>query len=147
MRPFIEELSNVADTFVCAYPNAGLPNPLAPTGYDELPENTAEYVLDFANSGFINIAGGCCGTTPGHIRAIAEAVKNVPPRKVPIDRTQDPLVRAGAVEHRRRFAVRQRRRAYQRHRFASLCQADSRRQLHRSGCRGSSAGGKRRADH
>ena len=83
MRPFIEELSNVADTFVCAYPNAGLPNPLAPTGYDELPENTAEYVLDFANSGFINIAGGCCGTTPGHIRAIAEAVKNVPPRKVP----------------------------------------------------------------
>ena len=83
MRPFIEELSNVADTFVCAYPNAGLPNPLAPTGYDELPENTAEYVLDFAKSGFINIAGGCCGTTPGHIRAIAEAVKNVSPRKVP----------------------------------------------------------------
>ena len=83
MRPFIEELSNVADTFVCAYPNAGLPNPLAPTGYDELPENTAEYVLDFAKSGFINIAGGCCGTTPAHIRAIAEAVKSVPPRKVP----------------------------------------------------------------
>ncbi len=83
MRPFIEEISQVADTWVCAYPNAGLPNPLAPTGYDELPENTAEYVLDFAKSGFINIAGGCCGTTPAHIRAIAEAVKNVPPRKVP----------------------------------------------------------------
>lgn len=92
MRPFIEELSNVADTFVCAYPNAGLPNPLAPTGYDELPENTAEYVLDFAKSGFINIAGGCCGTTPQHIRAIAEAVKNVPPRKIP------------QIEHRTRLS-------------------------------------------
>ena len=83
MRPFIEEISQIADIWVCAYPNAGLPNPLAPTGYDELPENTAEYMLDFAKSGFINIAGGCCGTTPAHIRAIAEAVKNVPPRKVP----------------------------------------------------------------
>jgi len=83
MRPHIEEISQVADTFVCAYPNAGLPNPLAPTGYDELPEQTAEYMLDFAKSGFINIAGGCCGTTPAHIRAIAQAVKDVPPRKIP----------------------------------------------------------------
>ncbi|MBY0268804.1 MAG: methionine synthase [Burkholderiales bacterium] len=83
MRPHIEEISQVADTFVCAYPNAGLPNPLAPTGYDELPDQTAEYMLDFAKSGFINIAGGCCGTTPAHIRAIAEAIKDVPPRKVP----------------------------------------------------------------
>ena len=71
MRPYIEELSTVADTFVCAYPNAGLPNPLAPTGYDETPEQTAAYLLDFAQSGFVNIAGGCCGTTPAHIRAIA----------------------------------------------------------------------------
>jgi 5-methyltetrahydrofolate--homocysteine methyltransferase len=84
MRPYIEELSNIADTYVSAYPNAGLPNPLAPTGYDETPEQTAAYLLDFAKSGFINIAGGCCGTTPAHIRAIAEALAGLPPRKVPV---------------------------------------------------------------
>jgi 5-methyltetrahydrofolate--homocysteine methyltransferase len=83
MRPYIEEIAQVADTYVCAYPNAGLPNPLAPTGYDETPEQTAAYLLDFAQSGFINIAGGCCGTTPAHIRAIAEALRGVPPRKLP----------------------------------------------------------------
>ncbi|MDP2399651.1 MAG: methionine synthase [Burkholderiales bacterium] len=84
MRPYIEELSNIADTFVCAYPNAGLPNPLAPTGYDELPDDTAAYLLDFAKSGFVNVVGGCCGTTPPHIRAIADIVKNVAPRTVPV---------------------------------------------------------------
>ena len=83
MRPHIEEISAVADTFVCAYPNAGLPNPLAPTGYDELPDDTAAYLLDFASSGFVNIVGGCCGTTPAHIRAIAQIVKDIPPRQVP----------------------------------------------------------------
>ena len=84
MRPYIEELSNIADTFVCAYPNAGLPNPLAPTGYDELPDDTATYLLDFAKSGFVNVVGGCCGTTPPHIRAIADIVKDVAPRQVPV---------------------------------------------------------------
>jgi 5-methyltetrahydrofolate--homocysteine methyltransferase len=84
MRPYVEELSAVADTFVCAYPNAGLPNPLAPTGYDELPEDTAGYLLDFAQSGFVNVVGGCCGTTPPHIRAIADIVKDVAPRRVPV---------------------------------------------------------------
>ncbi|MBY0267184.1 MAG: methionine synthase [Burkholderiales bacterium] len=84
MRPYIEELSNIADTFVCAYPNAGLPNPLAPTGYDELPDDTAGFVLDFAKSGFVNVVGGCCGTTPPHIRAIADIVRDVAPRKVPV---------------------------------------------------------------
>ncbi len=84
MRPYIEEISNLADTYVSAYPNAGLPNPLAPTGYDETPEQTAAYLLDFAKSGFVNIAGGCCGTTPAHIRAIAEALKDIPPRVVPV---------------------------------------------------------------
>jgi 5-methyltetrahydrofolate--homocysteine methyltransferase len=84
MRPYIEELSNIADTFVCAYPNAGLPNPLAPTGYDELPDDTAGYLLDFAHSGFVNVVGGCCGTTPPHIRAIADIVRDVAPRKVPV---------------------------------------------------------------
>src|SRR5262245_26301170 len=83
MRPYIEEISNVADIHVFAYPNAGLPNPLAPTGYDETPEQTAAYMLDFAQSGFINVAGGCCGTTPAHIKAIAEALAGVAPRAVP----------------------------------------------------------------
>ncbi|HSG65459.1 MAG TPA: homocysteine S-methyltransferase family protein, partial [Gammaproteobacteria bacterium] len=83
MRPYIEELSSVADTYVSAYPNAGLPNPLAPTGYDETPEQTAGYLLDFARSGFVNIAGGCCGTTPEHIKAIAQALEGIAPRAVP----------------------------------------------------------------
>ena len=84
MRPFIEELAGIAETFVSAYPNAGLPNPLAETGYDETPAQTAEYLRDFVDSGFVNIVGGCCGTTPAHIRALAEAVANRPPRVVPV---------------------------------------------------------------
>ena len=82
MRPYIEELSRVADTFVSCYPNAGLPNPMSDTGYDETPSETARMIEDFARSGFVNIVGGCCGTTPAHIRAIADAVRAVPPRKI-----------------------------------------------------------------
>ncbi len=83
MRPYVEELSRVASCFVSAHPNAGLPNPLSETGYDELPEKTARLVKEFATSGFLNIAGGCCGTSPAHIKAIAEALKDVPPRRLP----------------------------------------------------------------
>ena len=83
MRPYVEELSRVASCYVSAHPNAGLPNPLAETGYDELPETTARLVKEFATSGFLNIAGGCCGTSPAHIKAIAGALKDVPPRKIP----------------------------------------------------------------
>jgi 5-methyltetrahydrofolate--homocysteine methyltransferase len=83
MRPYIEEMARVADTFVSCYPNAGLPNPMAETGYDETPAQTASLLGDFARSGFVNIVGGCCGTTPAHIRAIAAAVDGVPPRAVP----------------------------------------------------------------
>ncbi|KAB2840582.1 MAG: methionine synthase, partial [Burkholderiales bacterium] len=83
MRPYIEELARLADTFVSCYPNAGLPNPLAETGYDEAPATTASLLADFAKSGFVNIVGGCCGTTPAHLRAITEAVKELPPRHVP----------------------------------------------------------------
>ena len=82
MRPYIEELARVADTYVCCYPNAGLPNPMAETGYDETPEQTARLIKDFAENGFVNIVGGCCGTTPAHIRAIADAVRAIPPRRV-----------------------------------------------------------------
>ncbi len=83
MRPYVEELSRVATTYLSAHPNAGLPNPLSETGYDESPEHTAMLVKEFATSGFLNIAGGCCGTTPAHIKAIAEALKDIPPRRIP----------------------------------------------------------------
>ncbi|HEY1083372.1 MAG TPA: homocysteine S-methyltransferase family protein, partial [Prosthecobacter sp.] len=85
MRPFLEELSSKADCFVSAYPNAGMPNPLAPTGFDLLPPDMAGYAKDFGGSGFVNIMGGCCGNTPEHIAAIAKAVENLRPRQVPAD--------------------------------------------------------------
>jgi 5-methyltetrahydrofolate--homocysteine methyltransferase len=84
MRPYIEELARVADTYVSCYPNAGLPNPMAETGYDETPRETARLIEDFARSGFVNLVGGCCGTTPAHIRAIANAVQGLPPRRLPV---------------------------------------------------------------
>ena len=84
MRPYAEELSKIADTFVCIYPNAGLPNPMSDTGFDETPDVTSSLVKEFAQSGFVNIAGGCCGTTPAHINAIYEAIKDLPPRQVPV---------------------------------------------------------------
>ncbi len=81
MRPYIEELSKVAgDTFISCYPNAGLPNPMSDTGFDETPEVTSGLLEDFAKSGFLNIAGGCCGTTPEHIAAIAQRVGGYRPR-------------------------------------------------------------------
>ncbi len=87
MRPYAEELSQIADTFVCIYPNAGLPNPMSDTGFDEKPHDTSSLLKEFAESGFVNVAGGCCGTTPEHIAAIAESLKACQPRVVPeIDR-------------------------------------------------------------
>jgi 5-methyltetrahydrofolate--homocysteine methyltransferase len=83
MRPYAEELSQIADTFVCIYPNAGLPNPMSDTGFDELPADTSALLKEFAGAGFINIAGGCCGTTPDHIQAIGEILSTVAPRTVP----------------------------------------------------------------
>ena len=83
MRPYAEELSKIAETFVCIYPNAGLPNPMSDTGFDETPDVTSSLLKDFAESEFVNIAGGCCGTTPEHIKAIAETVKSIPPRVIP----------------------------------------------------------------
>ncbi|NML63229.1 methionine synthase [Massilia sp. RP-1-19] len=83
MRPYAEELSQIADTFVCIYPNAGLPNPMSDTGFDELPADTSALLREFADAGFINIAGGCCGTTPEHIKAIADLLADRAPRAVP----------------------------------------------------------------
>jgi 5-methyltetrahydrofolate--homocysteine methyltransferase len=81
LRPYIEELARIADTYVCAYPNAGLPNAFG--GYDETPLETAEILREFASSGFVNLVGGCCGTTPEHIRTMANAVAGIAPRIVP----------------------------------------------------------------
>ena len=82
MRPHIEELSQIASCYVSAYPNAGLPNAMGE--YDEHPEETAHYLEEWAKEGFVNIVGGCCGTTPEHIRHIAQEVKNIVPRPLPV---------------------------------------------------------------
>ncbi|MEZ5645361.1 MAG: homocysteine S-methyltransferase family protein [Burkholderiaceae bacterium] len=83
MRPYIQELARVAgDTFISCYPNAGLPNPMSDTGFDETPDVTSRLIKAFADEGLVNIVGGCCGTTPQHIGAIHEAVANGAPRRV-----------------------------------------------------------------
>ncbi len=84
MRPYIEMLSRIADCAISCYPNAGLPNPLSDTGYDETPDMTSALLDEFAKSGLINIVGGCCGTTPDHIAAIARRMQMHPPRKAPV---------------------------------------------------------------
>ena len=93
MREHLEEISNAADTLVCAYPNAGLPNAFGQ--YDESPETMAAEIGGFARDGLVNIVGGCCGSTPDHIRAIAEAVHSLTPRAVP---TIAPLMRLSGLE-------------------------------------------------
>lgn len=93
MREHLAEISDVADTFVCAYPNAGLPNEFGL--YDESPEFMAAQIEEFAREGLVNVVGGCCGSTPEHIRAIAEAVKKYPPRQVP---EHKPLMKLSGLE-------------------------------------------------
>ncbi|HZW47725.1 MAG TPA: dihydropteroate synthase, partial [Microvirga sp.] len=95
MRPYVEELSRKADAFMCVYPNAGLPNPMAETGFDETPDVTSSLLKEFAQSGFVNIAGGCCGTTPQHIAAIAKEIEGLTPRKVPVIK---PAMRLSGLE-------------------------------------------------
>jgi 5-methyltetrahydrofolate--homocysteine methyltransferase len=80
MRPYIAELAKLCDTYVSCYPNAGLPNPMSDTGFDETPEDTSRQLAEFAQAGLVNVAGGCCGTTPEHIAAIAKALSGVKPR-------------------------------------------------------------------
>ncbi len=95
MRPYVEELSKIADTFVCIYPNAGLPNPMSDTGFDETPDVTSSLLKEFANSGFLNMAGGCCGTTPAHINAIFNEIKALSPRLVP---SFEPVTKLSGLE-------------------------------------------------
>ena len=82
MRPHIEELSQIASCYISAYPNAGLPNAMGE--YDENPSETAHFLEDWAKEGWVNIVGGCCGTTPDHIKHIADEVKNITPRQLPV---------------------------------------------------------------
>ena len=97
MRPHIEELSHIAECYTSAYPNAGLPNAMGE--YDEHPEDTAHYLEEWAKEGFVNIVGGCCGTTPDHIRHIAEQVKNIKPRQLPIVEDFEPQRHQNTKKH------------------------------------------------
>ena len=83
MRPLLEELAGLVPIYLSCYPNAGLPNPLLPTGFPETPESLAPQLREWAENGWLNIVGGCCGTTPAHIRALAEAVRGLSPRVPP----------------------------------------------------------------
>ena len=95
MRPLLQELSKIAPIYVSCYPNAGLPNPLLPTGFPETPQSLAPQLQDWAQNGWLNIVGGCCGTTPDHIRMIAQAAKGLPPR-VPVQR--EPYLRLSGLD-------------------------------------------------
>jgi 5-methyltetrahydrofolate--homocysteine methyltransferase len=95
MRPFAEELSRLADCHLSIYSNAGLPDPLSPSGFSHTSEQMREFMRDYARSGFLNIVGGCCGTTPEHIAAIREAVGEFPPRQIPV---MEPALRLSGQE-------------------------------------------------
>jgi 5-methyltetrahydrofolate--homocysteine methyltransferase len=95
MRPLIEELSRIAPIYVSAHPNAGLPNPLLPTGFPETPDTLAPQLREWAESGWLNIVGGCCGTTPAHIKLLTEAVHGLAPRRIP---TIEPYTRLSGLE-------------------------------------------------
>jgi 5-methyltetrahydrofolate--homocysteine methyltransferase len=95
MRPLIDELAQIAPTYVSCHPNAGLPDPLLPTGFPETPESLAPQLCEWVDNGWLNIVGGCCGTTPAHIQAIAEAVKGKPPRVIP---EMEPYLRLSGLE-------------------------------------------------
>ena len=118
MRPFVEELAHVATTWVACYPNAGLPNALG--GYDEHPADTSGFLGEFARAGLVNVVGGCCGTTPDHIREIAAAVDGVPPRRVPERRPLTRLLRPRAVRDQPGHELRHGRRADERDRVGTV---------------------------
>ena len=96
MRPYLAELARIAECYVTCYPNAGLPNAFGE--YDELPADTARLLREFAESGFVNVLGGCCGTTPEHIRAVAAAVKDLPPRPKPKAQSLEPFTQYAGLE-------------------------------------------------
>jgi 5-methyltetrahydrofolate--homocysteine methyltransferase len=95
MRAYVEELHRIADQDICVYPNAGLPDPLSETGFPETPETLAPQIRPWAEAGWLNVVGGCCGTTPSHIKAIAEAVRGLKPRVTP---AVEPYLRLSGME-------------------------------------------------
>ena len=147
MRPFIEELSGIAPIYVSAYPNAGLPNPMLPTGFPETPETLAPQLAEWAKAGWLNIVGGCCGTTAGAHqgrRAGGERSCTARPAK---GRALSAAERIGAADDPARHQFRQHWRAHQRDRFAQVRQAHPGRSIRGSAGCGQAAGRQRRADH
>ena len=144
MRAHVAELARVADTLICAYPNAGLPNEFG--HYDESPDAMAAQIGEFAASGIVNIVGGCCGTTPDHIRAIAAAVAGKTPRRIPTDPAAAPALRPRSLHADAGDSVREYRRTHQRHRLGALPQAHHRRRLSGRARRRPRSGRERRAN-
>ncbi len=130
MRPFLAELSEKSNTAISCYPNAGLPNPLSPTGFDLQPADMGRFLGEFAQSGLLNIAGGCCGNTPDHIAAIAKALANKPPRGTKAETTLStgaaiPLRLSGSQPFTQQIgSVHHDRRTHERRWFAEIREAD-----------------------
>ncbi len=145
MRAHIAEIARLADTLVCAYPNAGLPNEFG--RYDESPDYMAALLAEFADAGLVNVVGGCCGTTPDHIRAIVRAVAGKAPRKMSRAAALVAAVRSRSLRADAGNSVRQCGRAHQRHRFGKIPQARHCRRLCGRACGRARSGRKRRTDH
>jgi len=136
MRPYVEELSRVASCYVSAHPNAGLPNPFVRNRLRRAARQDRPVVERIRHQRLPQYRRRLfAATSPAHIKAIAEALKDVQPRRIPDIEHQAAPVRAGTVQHRRRHAVRQRRRAHQRHRLENVRAADPERRLRRGGQR------------
>jgi 5-methyltetrahydrofolate--homocysteine methyltransferase len=110
LRPHIAETSSLAECYVSAHPNAGLPNEFGE--YDQSPEEMASIIKEFASSGFLNVVGGCCGTSPEHIAAMAEAIQGIPPRKIPTIKPACRLRRIRGIQHQGRLPFCQRGRTH-----------------------------------
>ena len=145
LRPYVDELSQVADTLVSAHPNAGLPNEFG--GYDDGPDSMAETIGEFARSGLVNIVGGCCGTTPEHIKAFVKAIAGRAAARRSGEAEISAAVGPRAVHAHAGDEFRQYRRAHQHHGLRQVPQADRRQRLRSGARRGAHAGRERRADH
>ncbi len=142
LRPYIEELARVAPVYVSCYPNAGLPNAFG--GFDETPERWPARWASSPSNGWLNIVGGCCGTTPAHIRAIADGRgASKPPRRRSQPEPLHALERPGAADAAPRQQLHHDRRADQRHRLEEVRPADPQRQVRRGRGRGPRAGRRR----
>ena len=144
MRPYVEDLARLADTYVSCHPNAGLPNAMGE--HDELPGDTSRYLREFAASGLVNVVGGCCGTTPDHVRAISAADPGTVPPACPEAPCRPAVQRPRAVRDRPRHGLRDDRRADERDRLGALPAARRGGRLHRGG-RGRARAGAGRREH